>query len=210
MEAGPTQAVEVAAREGHRQGCANRRGLPRCANRCFPPSFPDRQLARRHRCMAAVQPPVNPPAHRVGLQHARASLLCPLLTAAGRSEALSPLAVRLVATGCGGFSLVPSGGPAVPRDFLQTFAGDVRQTARHKPQPLRGVNAGLIQHTPADGGRRGCGPTRPGCTTPPLRFLLVAPPRGASAPFGPHLAAGALAVAEPSAPLIPGTGPGPP
>ena len=50
------------------------------------------------------------------------------------------------------------------------------ETSRGKTQSFPRVNAGFIKHTPfADGGLRGHVPTRPGCTTPQIRFLYVAP-----------------------------------
>ena len=53
---------------------------------------------------------------------------------------------------------------------------DTVQISRGKTQSFLRVNAGFIKHTPiADGGLRGHVPTRPGCTTPQIRFLFVAP-----------------------------------
>ena len=50
------------------------------------------------------------------------------------------------------------------------------ETSRGKTQNLPRVNAGFIKHAPlADGGLRGHVPTRPERTTPPIRFLFVAP-----------------------------------
>ncbi len=51
-----------------------------------------------------------------------------------------------------------------------------KETSRGKTQNLLRVNAGFIKHAPlADGGLRGHVPTRPERTTPPIRFLFVAP-----------------------------------
>ena len=50
------------------------------------------------------------------------------------------------------------------------------ETSRGKTQSFPRVNAGFIKHAPvADGGLRGHVPTRPGRTTPHIRFLFVAP-----------------------------------
>ena len=61
---------------------------------------------------------------------------------------------------------------SVARDFSK----GTMETSRGKTQSFQRVNAGFIKHTPiADGGLRGHVPTRPGCTTPQIRFLYVAP-----------------------------------
>jgi hypothetical protein len=50
------------------------------------------------------------------------------------------------------------------------------EISRGKTQSFLRVNAGFIKHAPvADGGLRGHVPTRPGRTTPHIRFLFVAP-----------------------------------
>ena len=50
------------------------------------------------------------------------------------------------------------------------------EISRGKTQSFPRVNAGFIKHAPvADGGLRGHVPTRPGRTTPPIRFLFVVP-----------------------------------
>jgi len=50
------------------------------------------------------------------------------------------------------------------------------ETSRGKTQSLLRVDAGFIEHAPlADGGLPGHVPTRPERTTPPIRFLFVAP-----------------------------------
>jgi hypothetical protein len=78
------------------------------------------------------------------------SLLCPLLTSADRSAQIAP--------------------PSVPFDL------DTRQLSQGKTPRCPCVDAGCIKHTQgADGGLHGHVPTRPGCTTPPIRFLCVAP-----------------------------------
>jgi len=104
-------------------------------------------------------------------------LLCLLLTSARRSDRISPVSVliqgyramfvfsvcRLVSRRCHNISTIPSG-------------SDTLQTSRGKTQSFLRVNAGFIKHTPlADGGLHGHVPTRPGCTTPHIRFLFVAP-----------------------------------
>jgi hypothetical protein len=67
---------------------------------------------------------------------------------------------------------------AVSMDYstLSLYFKDTVQTSRGKTQSFPRVNAGFIKHIPiADGGLRGHVPTRPGCTTPQIRFLYVAP-----------------------------------
>jgi hypothetical protein len=50
------------------------------------------------------------------------------------------------------------------------------QISQGKTRNFQCINAGFIKHTPiADGGLRGHVPTRPGCTTPQIRVLYVAP-----------------------------------
>ena len=50
------------------------------------------------------------------------------------------------------------------------------EISRGKTQHLPCVDAGFIKHTPiADGGLCRHVPTRPECTTPPIRFLFIAP-----------------------------------
>jgi hypothetical protein len=50
------------------------------------------------------------------------------------------------------------------------------EISRGKTQNLPHVNAGFIKHAPlADRGLHGHVPTRPERTTPPIRFLFVAP-----------------------------------
>ena len=62
----------------------------------------------------------------------------------------------------------------------------VWQTSRGKTRNCRCVDAGFIKHTPiVDGGLRGHVPTRPGCTTPNIRFLFVAPHLWIGLPPGP-------------------------
>jgi hypothetical protein len=156
---------------------ANRSVLARCSNRRFTPAFHDGQLQLLPRCPASVQHPGNPPANRLGLPHARASLRCPRLTAAEWSDAISPLSVRILAAGCRVCSLLPPGFPAVPHEFLPTSDVDTMQTSRRKTQNLRCVNAGWITHPPPrmEDFVVAC-PLVPGGPTPPIRFLFVAPP----------------------------------
>ena len=77
-------------------------------------------------------------------------LLCPLLTSARWSGRFAPFSVRL--------------------------APDAVQISRGKAQSFPCVDARFIKHTPiAEGGLRCHVPTRPGCTTPHIWFLFVAP-----------------------------------
>jgi len=65
------------------------------------------------------------------------------------------------------------------RSDRSSLSGSVHtwQTSRGKAQSFHGVNARFIKYTPiAEGGLRGHVPTRPGCTTPRIGFLFVAPP----------------------------------
>jgi len=81
-------------------------------------------------------------------------LLCPLQTSACRSARLAPRSV------CVG----------------QLTSANNRQTSQGKTRYFPCVDARLIKHTPcADGGLRCHVPTRPGCTTPTIGFLFVAP-----------------------------------
>ena len=64
----------------------------------------------------------------------------------------------------------------VPQYRSRTCCNDIMQTSRGKARHFLRINAGFIKHTPrVDGGLRGHVPTRPGCTTPPIRFLFVVP-----------------------------------
>jgi hypothetical protein len=77
-------------------------------------------------------------------------LLCLLLTSARWSGRLSPPSVRL--------------------------SPDTLQISQGKTQNFPCVDARFIKHTPfAEGGLRCHVPTRPGCTTPHIWFLFVAP-----------------------------------
>jgi hypothetical protein len=82
-------------------------------------------------------------------------LLCPLQTSAPRSEKIS----------------LP------PASFSRTR--DPRaaaQISQGKTQNVPRVDAGFIQHTPwENAGLRGHVPARPGCTTPQIRFVYLAP-----------------------------------
>jgi len=96
-------------------------------------------------------------------------LLCLLLTSVQRSEWITPPSVL------------------ISKDTVQISQGKTRN--------FRCINAGFIKHTPiADGGLYGHVPTRPGCTTPQIRFLYVALhlwiglPCLRQASFRPHLA----------------------
>jgi hypothetical protein len=141
-------------------------GVPRGSSSCLTDALPPLDTQRLllsckplsgHR--SGLQPtrvaarPLGCPAFRPwGASRAlpASSLLCPLLTSADRSERITP--------------------PSVPFDL------DHRQISQGKAQNCPCVDAGFIKHTPcADGGLRGHVPTRPGCTTPPIRFLFVAP-----------------------------------
>jgi hypothetical protein len=99
------------------------------------------------------------PLHRSGLQHARACLLCPLLTSAGRSARIPP--------------------PSVLRQ-------DTLQISRGQRSYRRCTDAGFIQHRPlVDGGLCGGVPTRPSCTTPRIRCVSLAPHLRSTRPADP-------------------------
>jgi hypothetical protein len=66
---------------------------------------------------------------------------------------------------------------AVREDYSSPslLSEDTVQISQGKTRGFQCINAGFIKHTPvADGGLRGHVPTRPGCTTPQIRFLYVA------------------------------------
>jgi len=99
------------------------------------------------------------PLYRSGLQRARACLLCPLLTSAGRSGRIPP--------------------PSVRRQ-------DTWQISRGKLSYRRGLDAGVIKHRPVvDGGLCCCVPARPGCPTPRIRFVSLAPHLRSTLPSDP-------------------------
>ena len=65
---------------------------------------------------------------------------------------------------------------AIRRISTSSVLTDTTQASRGKTYHLPRVNAGFIKHTPVvDGGLHGHVPTGPGCTTPHIRFLFVAP-----------------------------------
>lgn len=73
------------------------------------------------------------------------------------------------------FSTVFSAGCPTPSrtPLLACCTGEI---SRGKTRHLHCANAGFTKHTPtADGGLRGQRPTRPGCITPHIRFLFIAP-----------------------------------
>src|SRR4029453_832511 len=81
------------------------------------------------------------------------------------------------------------------------------QTSQGQTQNCPFLDAGCIKHTPhADGGLCGHVPTRPGCTTPHIRFLYVAPHVWIGLPPDATSRGTPLPFSSPSAPLIPGTG----
>jgi hypothetical protein len=99
------------------------------------------------------------PLDRSGLQHARACLRCPLLTAAGRSGRIPP--------------------PSV-------LGQDTRQISRGQLSYRRCIDAGCIKHSPIVDGGLCCGvPARPGCTTPRIRFVSLAPHLRSTLPSDP-------------------------
>ena len=57
--------------------------------------IPDARVRHLAGCHLPAPRPVIPPGHRSGLRHARARLLCPLLTAARRSGRIAPPSVRI-------------------------------------------------------------------------------------------------------------------
>ena len=81
-------------------------------------------------------------------------LLCPLLTSAKRSTVI----------------------PHCSAHFSRKRDPGTWRISQGKIQNVPHVNAGFIKHTQsADGGLRRHVPARPGCTTPRIRFLFVAP-----------------------------------
>ena len=83
--------------------------------------------------------------------------ICPLLTSPLRSTLISQRSVP-------------------PQAGSHATSQGTEETSRGKTQNLPRVNAGFIKYAPlADGGLRGHVPTRPGCITPQIRFLFIAP-----------------------------------
>src|SRR5216684_5250370 len=63
---------------------------------------------------------------------------------------------------------------------------DSHEVSRGKSYSRRCIDAGFIKHAPVvDGGLGGCVPTRPGRTTPRIRFLFVAPHLRSTLPSDP-------------------------
>jgi hypothetical protein len=97
--------------------------------------------------------------HRSGLQHARACLLCRLLTAAGRSGRMAP--------------------PSVLNE-------DTPQISRGQRSDLPCIDAGCRKYAPpVDGGLYGRVPTCPERSTPPIRFVSLAPHVRSTQPSDP-------------------------
>ena len=65
----------------------------------------------------------------------------------------------------------------VARHFVSCCQRTAVETSRGKTRHFRCASAGFTKCIPttADGGLRGHVPARPGCTTPPIRFLFIAP-----------------------------------
>ena len=60
--------------------------------------------------------------------------------------------------------------------WVHSLAPTIRQISRGKTRYLPCIDAGFTKCTPtADGGLRGHVPARPGCITPHIRFLFIAP-----------------------------------
>jgi hypothetical protein len=132
-------------------------------------------------CPLAAPPQATPPLHRSGLRSTRVAawplrypafrpwgasraspapgLLCPLLTSAERSGRIAH--------------------PSVP-------SRDTPQISRGQLSYRRCIDAGCIKHRPfVDGGLHGCVPARPERTTPPLRFVSLAPHLRSTRPSDP-------------------------
>ena len=119
---------------------------------------PDR-IRHRAGCYLTAPRQAATPLDRSSLQHAHACLLCPLLTAAGRSGRIPP--------------------PAV-------LGQDTLPIARGQRAYRRCLDAGLITHRPiVDGGLCGGVPARPGGTTPRIRFVSLAPHLRSTRPSDP-------------------------
>jgi hypothetical protein len=143
--------------------CAIRRSSPTGGSRPAAPTAasPRRSATGSSSCSAGARPRSHIqctllPTVRAFSTPARASsALCCLLPAGGRGFLLAPF-------------------PALANS---------RQISQGTTQHFLRVAAGLIKCTQtADGGRRGHGPTRPRCTTPPIRFRCVAPRLGMGRP----------------------------
>jgi hypothetical protein len=79
------------------------------------------------------------------------------------------------------------------------------EISRGKTRYLRCIDAGFTKCTPtADGGLRGHVPARPGCITPHIRFLFIAPQLWIGLPPAPRLTTTPLPFSLPSALRKPG------
>src|SRR5882724_10626947 len=139
-------------------------GLPRGRSSRLTDALPPLDTTR---LLLSFKPPWG---HRTGLRSARVAaqpICCPACRpwgAARASPASGLLGPRLMSAGRSD-RIAP---PSVPCSL------DYRQISQGQTPNVLRVDAGLIKHTPADGGLRGHVPARPGCPTPPLRFLCVA------------------------------------
>ena len=70
--------------------------------------------------------------------------------------------------------------------YLAPMSRSVEEISRGKTRYLRCIDAGFTKCIPvAEGGLCGHVPTRPGCITPPIRFLFIAPPLWIELPSDP-------------------------
>lgn len=94
-----------------------------------------------------------------------------------REEPFGPLATRATYYAlCRPLPLVRLGSRLARLAWEYSLAPTARQISRGKTRYLPCKDAGFTKYIPAaDGGLRGHVPARPGCTTPSIRFLFVAP-----------------------------------
>jgi hypothetical protein len=163
------------------------RSVPsRGSTRGFTPPLRDGPLERRCRGVASVQPPVHPPADRLGLRHPDG--------VPRRPAADFCLAVRCDRSPlrpCRGFRMRCVFSVAAWFPGGATLFHPDRRPGRHADLPASDTALAMRRrrmyqvHPPAPGGLHGHGPARPGCTTPRIRLLCVAPPRWMGLPPDP-------------------------
>ena len=170
----------------HQARVAHRSGRSGCANRRFTPPRRDGQLALLCRCVASVQPPLNPPADRLGLRPISGVPSMPsadfCMAVRGDLSPLSP---------CRGFRMRCVFSVAAWFPGGATLFHPYLRPGRHADLPGEDTELSMRRrrmyqaHPTAPGGLHGHVPARPGCTTPRIRFLFVAPPRWSGLPPDP-------------------------
>ena len=102
--------------------------------------------------------------------------------------------------------LTPPMGSAMMTHLSATFRGP-REASRGQLSYRQCLDAGCIKHSPlVDGGLRGRVPARPDRTTPPIRFVSLAPHLRSTLPSDAPLTRTPWRFPSPSAPRTPGQG----